>query len=254
MYDRFWRDWYLPAALPALQHLFFDQVPAGTRVLDVCCGSGHVTGALVERGYHVTGVDISPELINLARQNVPGAGFMVQDVRQLHLPGKFDAAISTFDALNHLLSISDLQDAFRAVAQALKPGALFVFDMNLEEAYSLDLHNWNVAVEDDTVYLVRGTFDPISKLAETELVWFFRTGDETWKRRSSVIQQRCYRQSEILDAVRHAGFCEIAATPGRDAGVSAGVSLGRVFFNARRSTDDVENTNPSGRGSSRKNS
>jgi SAM-dependent methyltransferase len=234
MYDRFWRDWYLPAAMPALQRFFFDQVPPGATVLDVCCGSGHVTGELVECGYRVTGVDVSPELISLARKNVPGAGFVVQDIRQLHLPIQFDAAISTFDALNHLLSINDLQDAFRAVAQTLKSGALFFFDMNLEEAYSLDLHNWNVAVEEDSVSLVRGTFDPISKLAETELLWFVRTGDEIWERRSSVIQQRCYRQAEILDALGSAGFPSVAVTLAHDAGVSVGLSFGRVFFSARR--------------------
>jgi SAM-dependent methyltransferase len=234
MYDRLWRDWYLPAALPAFQRFFFDQVPPGAKVLDVCCGSGHVTGELVERGYRVTGVDVSPALIELARKNVPGAGFVVQDVRSFQVPVLFDAAISTFDALNHLLSIEDLQSAFAAIVLALKPGGLFFFDMNLEEAYSLDLRHWNATVEEDSVSLVRGTFDPLSKLAETELVWFTRTGDETWERRTSVIRERCYSQSQILQAVNNAGFSAAQAIPARDAGVSADLGFGRVFFSARR--------------------
>src|SRR5947208_12874629 len=41
MYHALWADWYLPAAVPALEKLFFSKVPAGPRVLDVCCGPGH---------------------------------------------------------------------------------------------------------------------------------------------------------------------------------------------------------------------
>ncbi|HEX4771574.1 MAG TPA: class I SAM-dependent methyltransferase [Bryobacteraceae bacterium] len=234
MYDRFWRDWYVPAALPALQRLFFDQIAPPTKILDVCCGSGHVTAELVRRGFCVTGIDSSAELIDLARFNVPGAEFLVQDVRTLHLQGAFDAAISTFDALNHLLVIEDLRDAFRAVVGALKPNGLFVFDMNLEKAYTLDLRQWNATVEEDSVSLVRGTFDPISKLAETELIWFTRTSGDNWRRRSSVIEERCYTQSEILGALAEAGFSTIEAMPAVQAGVSADVGFGRIFVCGRR--------------------
>jgi SAM-dependent methyltransferase len=236
MYDRFWRDWYLPAALPALQRLFFDQIAPLTKILDVCCGSGHVTAELVRRGFCVTGIDSSAELIQLARFNVPGAEFLVQDVRTLRVPVLFDAAISTFDALNHLLVIDDLGDAFRAVARALKPNGIFLFDMNLEEAYSLDLRQWNATVEEDSVSLVRGTFDPISKLAETELLWFTRTAGDNWDRRTSLVKERCYAQSEILGALAQAGFSAIEATSAVDAGVSADVGFGRIFVCARRGT------------------
>lgn len=234
MYDRFWRDWYLPAALPALQRLFFDRIAPHTKILDVGCGPGHVTAELVARGFCVTGIDASAELIGLARYNVPGAEFLVQDARTLRMPGMFDAAVSTFDALNHLLVIEDLRDAFRAVAKALKPSGLFVFDMNLEEAYTLDLRHWNATVQEDNVSLVRGTFDPISKLAETELLWFTRTAGEKWERRASLVQERCYSQSDILDALTNAGFSAVEAISARDAGVSADLAFGRIFVCGRR--------------------
>src|SRR5579875_3088746 len=102
MYHALWADFYLPAALPALEKLFFERVPGGARVLDVCCGSGHVTEELVRRGYRVTGIDSSSELIALARTAVPGAEFRVQDARNIQLEEPCDAALSTFDSLNHL--------------------------------------------------------------------------------------------------------------------------------------------------------
>src|SRR5690242_16954112 len=109
MYHRLWADWYLPAALPALERLFFSQVAPPARVLDLCCGSGHVTKELVRRGYRVTGVDNSAELIELARRALPQVDFRVQDATALALEADYDAAISTFDSLNHILEIEQLK-------------------------------------------------------------------------------------------------------------------------------------------------
>src|ERR1700728_153608 len=75
MYHSLWANWYLPAALPALEKLFFSQLCSGGRVLDLCCGSGHVTRELVERGYAVTGVDASAALIAIARRELPQVDF-----------------------------------------------------------------------------------------------------------------------------------------------------------------------------------
>ncbi len=108
MYHSLWADWYLPAARPALENLFFSRVPAGARVLDLCCGSGHVTKELIARGYRVTGVDNSTQLIALAQRELPQAQFFVQDVTCLDVEGPFDAVLSTFDSLNHILDLAAL--------------------------------------------------------------------------------------------------------------------------------------------------
>ncbi len=232
MYDRYWNNWYLPAAKPALERLFFSDVPAGCKVLDVCCGSGHVTREFVERGYRVTGVDSSSALIEIARSQLPDATFVVQDVRRLEFKKEFDAAVSTFDSLNHLLTLQDLQATFCGARAALKPSGLFVFDMNLEDAWRLDLHTWTATVNDDSVSLVRGSFDAVEKLATTELVWFVPNGS-AWERRTSIVQERCYTQQEILDALGNAGFSSPAAFVASEAGVTAELGYGRVFFRAR---------------------
>lgn len=232
MYDLHWRNWYLPAALPALERLFFDRVPASAHVLDVCCGSGHVTRELVRRRYRVTGVDLSRELIEIARSNI-AAEFLVADVRDLQIPRMYDAALSTFDALNHLLSLEDLRSALRGVHAVLRPGALFVFDMNLDEAYTLDLHNWHCTLDAENAFLVRGHYYPEDRLAQTELVWFIRQDGNNWSRRTSMVEERCYPEADILDALAEAGFQEIKATRATDVGVTPDVGFGRRYFSAR---------------------
>src|SRR6185437_9786107 len=121
---------------------FFPALSPGAAILDVCCGCGHVTEALTARGYNVTGLDSSQELLARASKLLPDTRFVISDVRNFVSAERFDGALSTFDSLNHLLSYADLAAAFRSVKRALKPGAPFFFDMNLEEAYSLDLGNW----------------------------------------------------------------------------------------------------------------
>jgi SAM-dependent methyltransferase len=231
LYDAWWADWYLPAAMPALERLFFTQVGAGARVLDLCCGSGHVTKDLVRRGYQVTGIDNSTELIALARKRLPDTDLRVQDARNLALDERYDAALSTFDSLNHFLNIRDLQQVFVGLHRALKPGARFVFDMNLDEAYALDLHRWSVEIKDTSVGLVRGDFDRVSKKARTELIWFARNEQSgCWRQHKSVVEQRCYPEPEIVQALRTAGFQAIESVASADAGITSDLGFGRLFF------------------------
>jgi SAM-dependent methyltransferase len=235
MYHRLWNDWYLPAAMPALERLFFARVPARARVLDLCCGSGHVTKELVARGYDVTGVDSSVALIEHARAALPGVRFLIQDARDLQLETQFDAILSTFDSLNHILTLNDLREVFVRVRRVLRRGGLFLFDMNLEEAYSADLQDWAVTVDDDNVTLVRGTFDAVSQKGATELIWFVRDpqGKNMWRQRRSVVEERCYSQSDILLAARDAGFESIESVAATEVGMQSTLGFGRFFFSVR---------------------
>ncbi len=233
MYDTFWADWYLPAALPALETLFFSRVSSGSRVLDLCCGSGHVSGELVNRGYQVTGIDISEGLVKLARRKIASADFLVADARQLPFQGPFDAAISTFDSLNHLLTLAGLRQVFQSVRTVLRTDGIFVFDVNLEEAYFADLRGWTAMVQDSDVALVRGTYDKRSKRASTELIWFQGSASEPlWRRVQASVEQRCYTYQDIEEALRTAGFRIAEAVLGTEAGVNSDVGFGRLFVRA----------------------
>jgi len=236
MYHALWFDWYLPAAMPALETLVFSQVPRGSAMLDVCCGSGHVTKELVTRGYRVTGVDNSADLIALARQQLPEAEFVVQDVCALTLPARYDAAISTFDSLNHILTLEELARAFRQICSALHHGAIFVFDMNLHEAYTLDLKQWAVDIHDNSVGMVRGQYDPVTQRARTELMWFSRSAADRncWQQKHSIVEQCCYPREDILDSLAAAGFRDIQSFMAAELGVDPDLGYGRMFVTCHR--------------------
>ena len=238
LYHRLWSGWYLTAALPALEEVFFRRVPQGSKVLDLCCGSGHVTQELVRRNYRVTGVDSSAGLLQIARAELPGVDFRLQDARSLHLDETFDAALSTFDSLNHILSLKDVERVFAAVHRCLRPRALFVSDMNRQEAFCADLPGWSVEVGRDDTSLIRGSFDYEKKLARTELIWFHREAEngnhQCWRRIESAIEERCYEQQEIVDAAMRAGFQTVECVRAEQAGMDGRLGLGRIFFTAVR--------------------
>ena len=234
MYHTLWADWYLPAAMPALDRLFFSRIPVRANVLDVCCGSGHVTQELVRRGYQVTGVDASAGLIAIAKREMPDVDWRVGDARHLRLEHQYDAALSTFDSLNHVLTTEELQQIFEGVRGALQSSGLFAFDMNLDEAYRTDMQRWTVDVNDTTVSLVRGSYEPSSKKACTELIWFVRNeADDLWRQYRSAVEQRSYTQTEILSALERAGFRHIECMTAEQAGMTAELAFGRIFVTAR---------------------
>lgn len=99
--------------------------PPPARVLELGCGTGWLGQLLAQRGYEVTGVDISPEAIDLARQlqarrELPGILYRVGDYETLQVDPKVDYVVF-HDALHHA---EDEGAALRAAHAALLPGGL----------------------------------------------------------------------------------------------------------------------------------
>ncbi|MBR5420390.1 MAG: class I SAM-dependent methyltransferase [Lachnospiraceae bacterium] len=108
-------------------------------VLDLACGSGTVTEALAEAGYDMIGVDLSPEMLNVARQKADESGrdilFLCQDMREFELYGTVRAVVCLCDSLNYLLSPEEVLQCFKLVNNYLDPGGVFIFDFNTVHKY-----------------------------------------------------------------------------------------------------------------------
>ena len=100
------------------------RVTPGLTILDVCCGTGQATGLAASRGARVTGVDISREMIALARAKLPACQFRVGDAEAL----PFDD--QTFERVICNFGLFHLPEPDRAIAEAarvLRPGGIFAF-------------------------------------------------------------------------------------------------------------------------------
>src|SRR5436305_4759256 len=100
---------------------------AGTRALDIGCGTGNSFAPLLDRGYEVTACDLSPEMIDEARRKFGDrvADLFVADMRELPALGPFDLVTCIDDALNYLLDPDDLVTTFRGVADVLAPDGIY---------------------------------------------------------------------------------------------------------------------------------
>ena len=107
-------------------------VRAGQRVLDVACGAGRYSRALGRRGLRVTGVDLSEDLLEEARERspfLPGSPVYVRwDIRTLPFVAQFDGAVSLFTSFGYTSERSDDLRMMEGVRRALVPGARFVVD------------------------------------------------------------------------------------------------------------------------------
>lgn len=233
-YNRYWNEEFHSLAFPLLERIWLSRIAPRARILDMCCGTGYLAGLLDSRGYNVTGIDASATMIGYARENVPGAEFRVCNASQFRLPRHFDAAVSTFDSLNHILSPEELETAFRNTAAALKRGAPFAFDMLLEEAYQTHWGESFTLVRDDHVLMITGSgFDFRNRLAYCTIT-MFRLLDGDWHRSDVKIQERCYAPEEIDAALRNAGFGEIICYDAHDLGMAGQLGEGRTFYVATR--------------------
>jgi trans-aconitate methyltransferase len=97
----------------------------GERVLDLGCGTGHLTAQIAERGSDVTGLDSSVSMVAQARQNYPKLKFTLADARALQFEEPFDAVFS--NAALHW--IPEAGSVVESIARILKPRGRFVLEM-----------------------------------------------------------------------------------------------------------------------------
>ncbi len=125
-------------------------------VADLGCGTGELTIMLAKSGYDMIAVDISEDMLCVAREKmyeseISGILFLRQDLTQLDLYGTIRGAVCTFDTLNHVGDIEKLKSAICKVSLFLEKGSPFVFDMNTPYKHKNILANNTFTIEDEEV-------------------------------------------------------------------------------------------------------
>jgi SAM-dependent methyltransferase len=195
-------------AWPVIEHLLLKQLPSCARILDLCCGSGQMARELGRCGYRVVGLDVSEQMIQLARQNAPAALFFLADARNFHLIGDFDAVLSSFNSLSHASTVDELQSIFRNARYVLGPGAPMLFDLSMEEAYTSKWRGSFGDAHDELAWIVCSTYDSLTKQARNGISLFRRQGT-AWDRHDFSISQKCHSESDIRAALFNSGFTDI---------------------------------------------
>jgi SAM-dependent methyltransferase len=234
LYSHYWGANYHDQAMAVLERLILEQAEEGWSVLDLCCGDGRLARELCERGLQVTGLDGSEEMLSYAQGEAPEATFVLGDARDFRLVGTFDLTLSTFDALNHVMKLSELKKVFRNVWRALRPGGYFAFDLNREGAYQRLWSRTSGTADHRAVSIARGSYDKRKGVASCEITLFRKQG-RGWARSDFTLRQKHHREEDVMAALTAAGFGEVELHDAREElGMLGDVGMHRTFYLARR--------------------
>ena len=114
-----------------IRRLIRQHKPKAKTLLELACGTGAILKILA-KSYDVVGLDLSPQMLSLARKKLPHVRFYRKDMVRFELATKFDVIICVFDSINHVLKFADWQKVFRNAARHLEKDGLFLFDINTE--------------------------------------------------------------------------------------------------------------------------
>jgi len=174
-------------------------------VLDLACGTGGLTRILAKKGYDMIGVDISAEMLTVARQKGMGIDsqilYLQQDVREFELYGTVDAIVCVCDGINYLTKPKDLIQTFSLVRNYLNPSGLFVFDINSEYKYKNILSDNTFAQTDENAaYIWENYYDPNDRINEYDITFFVKEGKH-YRRFEEVHTQKAHSVKEIKSAL-----------------------------------------------------
>lgn len=177
-------------------------------VLDLGCGTGRMTVELAKRGYDMTGIDYSPEMLDIARRSAESNGFgekilwLCQDMTEFELYGTVDAAVCCLDGINHLTSRTQLDKCFSLVHNYLVPDGIFIFDINGKFKFENIYSDQTYAMEDDnSVCVWQNYYNEKTKLCDFYITLFKECGDGRYERFDEFQRERMYTLRSIKNAL-----------------------------------------------------
>ena len=211
-YDRLTNDVDYEATVAFYEEILRREGLAPRTVVDLACGTGSVTEILARKGYRVTGVDMSEEMLTEAAMKTMEMEqppmYSCQLLQELRLPRGVDMAVCALDSLDYILDPADCKEAIRRAYKALNPGGIFIFDVNTPEKLRA-MDDQVFLDEDDDVYCVwRGEFDEETNICSYGMDLFQREGN-MWRRSFEEHREYAYSQEQLTEFLKDAGFTHI---------------------------------------------
>ncbi|MCK4223901.1 MAG: methyltransferase domain-containing protein [candidate division Zixibacteria bacterium] len=176
------------------------------QILDLCCGYGRHSIELAQRGFKVTGYDLSDFFLQKAKKDSATLGLKIEfkkgDMRRLPFEDRFDAVVNIFTSFGFFDTEKDDLKVLKGVCKALRKKGLFLLDLINREQQIRNFQRRRWRPERDFTMLEDNFFDLFTSRLETTRTLLFQNG----KRREYSISLRLYSFAEILNLLKKAGF------------------------------------------------
>lgn len=212
VYDRFMEDIPYDEWCSYLRGLLKEYGITEGIIVDLACGTGEMTKRLRDAGYDMIGVDLSEEMLEIAREKCQEDVLLLhQDMRELDLYGSAAAMICVCDGMNYLCSKEDLEQVFHQVSLFLDRGGMFLFDMKTDYFYREVLGNRTLTDNrEDASYIWENVYHEEEKLNEYLLTVYELVDEEKdlFVRTDELHRQRAYEPDWVKEALERQGlFC-----------------------------------------------
>jgi len=175
-------------------------------ILDLACGYGRHANRLAEIGYDVTGVDLTPGFLEIARKEAEEmrvsdkVKYILGDMRKISFKEEFDRAFLLFVSFGYFTDEENLL-VLKNVNRALKPGGLFCFDISNRDVSLKNLPSCSMREKEGNLMIEKYMFDGITGRLNTKRIEI-RNGE----RKDKYFFVRLYNPTEIRDLLAKAGL------------------------------------------------
>ena len=186
-------------------------------IVDLACGTGTLALSLAQAGYKTTGLDIAAGMITQAKRKqverdpefkIP-ACFAEGDMRYFLLDEPVDVVVCHYDSLNHLSNETELRGTFIQVAQALKPGGLFLFDLNTLENYQTYWNGRDTYEGPNYRLRTTSTFEEAQSKAAVQFMVDEYNDEGELLSRSETVYEQYFNETAVEKYLMAAGFVDI---------------------------------------------
>ncbi len=217
------------------------QGKTGGHLCELGCGTGEMTGRFAGKGFEVTGIDLSPDMLALAAEKKKDGQrilYLNQDMTDFSLHKPADVVLCICDSINYLLSEEELFKMFCCVREVLKEDGIFLFDMKTEYCFREILGN-GLRMEDEEDYTVvwENEYDPETAMNEYVLTMFIPRKDGLYERYDECHCQKAYPAERVKALLEKAGF-EIRDWFGADMAAPPGAEEERIYVAASRKGEE----------------
>lgn len=184
-------------------------------VLELGCGTGRMTRLLAKMGYDMIGIDMSQEMLMIAREaqeDNDGILYLQQDMRSFELYGTVRAVVSICDSMNYILEEDDLRQVFSLVNNYLDPRGIFLFDLNTIYKYENLLAEQTFCENrEEGSFIWDNYYDEEEQINEYDLTLFIKEKEGLYRKYEEFHYQRAYSLETVVRLLEESGMEYVGA-------------------------------------------